>query len=93
MNALNGIKSPIKNKNIFILSKEAINYLDNQIIKDGENKTIEAPFTFQVVYAIKKFKDWYCCCLMDQKSKYGGFCIKYNKRYGEPKEGDIIKTK
>ena len=93
MNALNGIKSPIKNKNIFILSKEAINYLDNQIIKDGENRTIEAPFTFQVVYAIKKFKDWYCCCLMDQKSKYGGFCIKYNKRYGEPKEGDIIKTK
>ena len=93
MNVLNGIKSPIKNKNIFILSKEAINYLDNQIIKDGENRTIEAPFTFQVVYAIKKFKDWYCCCLMDQKSKYGGFCIKYNKRYGEPKEGDIIKTK
>ena len=93
MKASNEFQSPNKNNNFYRLSKEAINYLDNQIIKDGESRTIEAQFTFQVIYAIKKLKNWYCCSLMDRNSKYGGFCIKYNKRYGEPKEGDIIKTK
>ena len=29
---------------------------------------------------------------MDQNSKYGGFCVKYKKRYGVPQVGDIIKT-
>ena len=41
---------------------------------------------------MKKLDNWYCCSLIDQNSKYGGFCIKYKKRYGVPKEGDIIKT-
>ena len=91
MQISNKIKSPEKNKN-YQLSKQAINYLDNQIINDGERKIIEAEFIFQVVYSIKRVDNWYCCSLMDQNSKYGGFCIKYKKRYGIPKEGDIIKT-
>ena len=91
MQISNKIKSPEKNKN-YQLSKQAINYLDNQIINDGERKIIEAEFIFQVVYSIKRVDNWYCCSLMDQNSKYGGFCIKYKKRYGVPKEGDIIKT-
>ena len=93
MQASNEIKSPPKIKNISKLSKDAINFLDNQKVNDGESKTIEIDFTFQVIYAMKKLTNWYCCSLMDQNAKYGGFCIKYNKRYGEPKEGDIIKTK
>ena len=92
MQISNKIKSPEKKNNNYHLSKQAINYLDNQIINDGERKIIEAEFIFQVVYSIKRVDNWYCCSLMDQNSKYGGFCIKYKKRYGVPKEGDIIKT-
>ena len=90
---INEIKGPLQNKNLFKLSKDAINFLDNQLIKDCESLEIEVDFTFQIIYAIKKIHNWYCCSLMDQKSKFGGFCIKYNKRYGEPKEGDIINIK
>ena len=95
MQSPNKKKSPKKKIISNQLSKQAINYLDNQIINDGENKTIEVEFTFQIVYAMKSQESfgWYRCSLMDQNSKYGGFCIKYNKNYGEPKEGDIIKTK
>ena len=92
MQISNKIKSPEKKNKNYQLSKQAINYLDNQIINDGERKIIEAEFIFQVVYSIKRVDNWYCCSLMDQNSKYGGFCIKYKKRYGVPKEGDIIKT-
>ena len=92
MQISNKIKSPEKKNKNYQLSKQAINYLDNQIINDGERKIIEAEFIFQVVYSIKRVDNWYCCSLMDQNSKYGGFCIKYKKRYGIPKEGDIIKT-
>ena len=92
MKISNNIKSPEKKNKNFLLSKEAINYLDNQIINDGESKTIDAEFTFQVVYSTKRVDNWYCCSLMDQNSKYGGFCVKYKKRYGVPKAGDIIKT-
>ena len=80
------------NNNIHQLSKGAINYLDNQFIKDGESRIIQEEFTFQVIYAMKKLSNWYCCSLMDQNAKYGGFCIKYRKKHGEPKKGDIIKT-
>ena len=80
------------NNNIQQLSKGAINYLDNQFIKDGESRIIQEEFTFQVIYAMKKLSNWYCCSLMDQNAKYGGFCIKYRKKHGEPKKGDIIKT-
>ena len=95
MQTPNENKSPKKKKVSNQLSQHAINYLDNQIINDGENKTIEAEFIFQIIYAMKSQESfgWYRCSLMDQNSKYGGFCIKYNKNYGEPKEGDIIKTK
>ena len=93
MQNINEIKGPLQNKNLFKLSKDAINFLDNQLIKDCESLEIEVDFTFQIIYAIKKIHNWYCCSLMDQKSKFGGFCIKYNKRYGEPKEGDIINIK
>ena len=92
MKISNNIKSPEKKNKNFLLSKEAINYLDNQIINDGESKTIDAEFTFQVVHSIKRVDNWYCCSLMDQNSKYGGFCVKYKKRYGVPQVGDIIKT-
>ena len=88
----NAMKSPAKKNKNYQLSKQAIKYLDNQIINDGEKKIIEAEFIFQVVYSMKKLDNWYCCSLIDQNSKYGGFCIKYKKRYGVPKEGDIIKT-
>ena len=92
MKISNNIKSPEKKNKNFLLSKEAINYLDNQIINDGESKTIDAEFTFQVVHSIKRVDNWYCCSLIDQNSKYGGFCVKYKKRYGVPQVGDIIKT-
>jgi len=93
MQSSNQIKSTQKIKNISLLSKDAINFLSSQSVKDGESRTIEIEFTFQVIYAIQKLTNWYCCSLMDQNSKYGGFCVKYNKRYGTPKKGDIIKTK
>ena len=93
MHSSNQIKSPQKIKNISLLSKDAINFLSNQFVKNGDSKTIDIEFTFQVIYAIQKLTNWYCCSLMDQNSKYGGFCVKYNKRYGTPKIGDIIKTK
>ena len=94
MNEPNILNSPKNNKNFnnIKLSKGAINFLDNQIIKNGENKIIEINFTFQIINAIKKLSNWYCCSLMDQNAKYGGFCIKYRKKHGEPKKGDIIKT-
>lgn len=91
MNEQNGIFSPkIDNLNIE-LSKGAINYLDNQIIRNGDTKIIEIKFIFQILYSIKNL-NWYCCCLLDQNSKYSGFCIKYGKEYGIPREGDIIET-
>ena len=31
---INEIKGPLQNKNLFKLSKDAINFLDNQLIKD-----------------------------------------------------------
>jgi hypothetical protein len=86
----------IHNNNINInnitLSKGAINYLDNQFVQDGDNKIIEAKFIFQIIYVVKNLSNWYCCSLLDQNSKFGGFCIKYESIYGEPKEGDIIQT-
>ena len=41
MQSPNKKKSPKKKIISNQLSKQAINYLDNQIINDGENKTIE----------------------------------------------------
>ena len=84
--------TPKKTNNNIKLSKGAINYLDNQFIKNGDNKVINKQFTFQVIYAIKKLSNWYCCSLLDQDNKFGGFCIKYESQYGEPKKGDIIQT-
>ena len=94
MNEPKNINSPKNNNNFnnIKLSKGAISFLDNQIIKNGENKIIEINFTFQIINAIKKLSNWYCCSLMDQDSKFGGFCIKYEDQYGEPKQGDIIQT-
>jgi len=80
------------NYNNITLSKGAINYLDNQFVQDGDNKIIEAKFIFQIIYVVKNLSNWYCCSLLDQNSKFGGFCIKYESIYGEPKEGDIIQT-
>lgn len=80
------------NINNITLSKGAINYLDNQYVQDGDNKVIEAKFIFQIIYVVKNLSNWYCCSLLDQNSKFGGFCIKYDSIYGEPKEGDIIQT-
>ena len=74
------------------LSEGAINFLDNQILKNGESKVLEASFTFQIIHAIKNISNWYCCSLLDRNSKFGGFCIKYENQYGEPKKGDIIQT-
>ena len=82
-----------KENNNIILSKGAINFLDNQILKNGESKIIEKEFIFQVIDTIKKLENSYFCSLMDQNSKYGGFCINYESQYGEPKKGDIIQTK
>ena len=84
--------TPKKTNNNIKLSKGAINYLDNQFIKNGDNKVINKQFTFQVIYAIKKLSNWYCCSLLDQDNKFGGFCIQYESQYGEPKKGDIIQT-
>ena len=94
MNEPKNLNSPKSNNNFqnIKLSKGAINFLDNQIIKNGENKIIEINFTFQIINAIKKLSNWYCCSLLDQDSKFGGFCIKYESQYGEPKKGDIIQT-
>ena len=93
MQNLNEIKEPVENKNISKLSNDAIHFLDNQIIPDGETREIEVDFTFQIICATKRLPNWYCVSLMDQKSKFGGFCIKWNQHYGEPKEGDIINIK
>ena len=93
MQNINEIKEPPENKNISKLSKDAIHFLDNQMIPDGETREIEVDFTFQVICATKRLPNWYCVSLMDQKSKFGGFCIKWNQHYGEPKEGDIINIK
>ena len=82
----------ITNIDNITLSKGAINYLDNQFVQDGDNKIIEAKFIFQIIYVVKNLSNWYCCSLLDQNSKFGGFCIKYESIYGEPKEGDIIQT-
>ena len=84
--------TPKKTNNNIKLSKGAINYLDNQFIKNGDKKIINKQFTFQVIYAIKKLSNWYCCSLLDQDNKFGGFCIQYESQYGEPKKGDIIQT-
>lgn len=89
---MSGEKKVNDSINNIMLSKGAINYLDNQLVKDGDNKIIEAHFIFQIIYAIKNLSNWYCCSLLDQNSKFGGFCIKYDKLYGEPKDGDIIET-
>ena len=94
MNDLHNLNGQNKmNDKIIILSESAINFLDNQILRDGDIKIIENEFIFQIIHAIKKHTDWYFCSLMDQSSKYGGFCINYERRYGEPKIGDIIQTK
>ena len=93
MNELLLLNSPKDNKNHIELSKGAINFLDNQILKNGENKIIEKHFKFQIIYATKKLSNWYCCSLLDQDSKFGGFCIQYESQYGEPKKGDIIETR
>lgn len=92
MNDSNIIYNNNTNIDNITLSKGAINYLDNQFVQDGDNKIIEAKFIFQIVYVVKNLPNWYCCSLLDQNSKFGGFCIKYESIYGEPKEGDIIQT-
>jgi hypothetical protein len=92
MQSSNRKKSSVKKNINYKLSKEAIIFLDNQLVNDGEKKLIQIEFIFQIIYAIKNLDNWYNCSLMDQNCKYGGFCIRYQQRYGEPKEGDIIKT-
>ena len=92
-NSINLNTQKKNNNNNIILSEGAINFLDNQILKDGDTKIIENEFIFQIIQAVKKDPDWYYCSLMDQNSKYGGFCINYESQYGEPKIGDIIQTK
>ena len=91
MNEQNSIKIPKSDDINIQLSTNAINFLDSQFIKNGEAKVIQTNFIFQILYSIKNL-NWYCCCLLDQNSKYGGFCIKYEKKYGIPTEGDIIET-
>ena len=80
------------NINNIKLSEGAINFLDNQMVKNGDIKLIETNFIFQVIHAIKKLPNWYCCSLLDKNTKFGGFCIKYANQYGIPKKGDIIQT-
>ena len=88
-NSLNDI-NPINNNTE--LSKNAIQYLSKQIVNDGEKKIIEQKFIFQIIYSINKINNWYCCSLMDQSSKFGGFCIQYIDKSQIPKKGDIIEV-
>ena len=74
------------------LSKNAINFLEKQFVSDGDKRIIEKKFIFQIVYVERKIPHWYRCSLIDQNSKFDGFCIKYDDQFGIPKEGDIIQT-
>ena len=78
--------------NIIKLSKDAINFLSKQFVSVGEKRIIVEKFIFQIISSIKQTQNWYCCSLIDQNSQFGGFCIKYEDKYGTPKKGDIIKT-
>ena len=84
-NAKNGIK-------VSKLSDNAIAFLEKQLVCVGEKRIIKRNFIFQIEYTKKQINNWYCCTLADQNSKYGGFCIKYDDKYGIPKEKDIIET-
>jgi len=81
-----------KGINTIQLSKNAIYLLSKQFVRDGEKRIIEEKFIFQIISSIKQTKNWYCCSLIDQNSKFGGFCIKYEDKYGIPKKGDILET-
>ena len=72
------------------LSKNAINFLQKQFIRDGEKKTINNKFILQIVCASKKLQNWYYSSLKDQNNKDNGFYIKYKEVSDIPKEGDII---
>ena len=82
-----GINS--NNFNNLILSKDAINFLNNINIEDIEGEKVEINFLFKINYIIiKRIENWFRCSLSDQESKFDGFYIKYQN--GEPKKGDII---
>ena len=77
------------NFNNLILSKDAINFLNNINIEDIEGEIIEKNFLFKINYIIiTRIENWFGCSLSDQESKFDGFYIKYQN--GEPKKGDII---
>ena len=78
--------------NIIELSQNSINYLAKQFVQIGDKKIIKKKFILQIIYIIKRLPNWYACSLIDKNSKYDGFFINYDERYGLPKVGDIIKT-
>ena len=83
-------KNQKENNNNLILSKNAINFLNNQKINIFENKITEMNFIFKINYIIKKIDNWYGCCLSDEDSKFDGFYVDYQN--GELKKDDIIQT-
>ena len=89
VNIINDIKI---NKSSTNLSKNAINFLSKQLVRDGDKIILKEKFIFQIVYCMKKLPNWYCCSLIDQNSKFGGFCIRFADKSKIPKEGDIIET-
>ena len=54
---------------------------------------MEVNFVFQIITVKKNIPNGYCCSLMDQTRKFGGFCIQYNAESEQPKRGDIIEVK
>lgn len=90
MSDFNSLVEQASKTNFIELSKDAINFLQKQLIYDGESKIIEEKFIFQIIYAVKNLENWFSCCLIDQTMKFNGFCIKYDEKSGNPKSGDII---
>ena len=93
MSAPNSFKIIDNNQKEIKLSKNGIDFLENQFIREFEKKIIDEKFIFQIVYVVNKFSNWYNCSLIDFNKKFDGFFIKYEDESIIPKIGDIIETK
>ena len=93
MSAPNSFKIINNRENEIQLSKNGIDFLESQFIREFEKKIINEKFIFQIVYIMNKYNNWYNCSLIDLNKKYDGFFIKYDDESLIPKIGDIIETK
>ena len=93
MSTQNSFKIINNLENEIQLSKNGIDFLESQFIREFEKKIINEKFIFQIVYIMNKYDKWYNCSLIDFNKKYDGFFIKYDDESLIPKIGDIIETK